>query len=88
MHLCKLWVELHEDSLMKIFMVSLEGYARSWYDRLPSETLYYLKYFHVVFHEHFKVQYPSLLLVQDCCMHVKGSIENLENMYDDDEFMD
>ena len=36
----------------------------------------------------FKDQYPSLLIVQDCCMHVKGFIEDLENMYGDDEFMD
>ena len=30
-HIHKLGVELHEDSLMKMFMVSLEGNARSWY---------------------------------------------------------
>ena len=34
-HIHKLGVELHEDSLMKMFMVSLEGNARSWYDGLP-----------------------------------------------------
>ena len=69
-------------------MISLEGNARSWYEGLPTESLYSLKYFHSVFHEHFKDQYPSLLLVQDCCMHVKGFIEDLENLYGDDEFMD
>ena len=88
MHIHKLGVKLHDDSLMKIFMVSLEGAARSWYERLPSEILCSLTNFHIVFHEHFKGQYPSLLLVQDYCMHVKGVIENLENMYGDDEFMD
>ena len=79
---------MHEDSLMNMFMVSLEGNARSWYEGLPSESLYSLKDFHTVFYEHFKEQYPSLLLVQDCCMHVKGFIENLENLYGNDEFMD
>ena len=44
--------------------------------------------FHTVFHEHYKNQYPSLLLVQDCCMHAKGFIEVLENMYSDDELVD
>ena len=44
--------------------------------------------FHMVFHEHFKYQYPSLLLVQDCCMHDKGFIEQLKNMYGEEEFMD
>ena len=31
-HIHKLGVELHEDSLMKMFMVSLEGDVRSWYE--------------------------------------------------------
>ena len=73
---------------MKMFIVSLEGSERSWYEGLPSESLYSLKYFHTVFHEHVKYQYPSLLLVQDCCIHVKGFIHDLENMYGDDQFMD
>ena len=78
---------MHEDYLMKMFMASLEGNARSWYERFPSDSLYSLKYFHTVFHEHFTDQYPSLLLVQDCCMHVKGFIEILENMYGYDQFI-
>ena len=88
MHIHKLAVKLHEDYLMKMFRVSLEGEARSWYEGLPSESLCSLTDFHTVFHEHFKDQYSSLLLVQDCCMHVKGFIEDLENMHSDDEFMD
>ena len=28
------------------------------------------------------------MLVQECCMYVKGFIENLENMYGNDDFMD
>ena len=31
-HIHKLWVGWHEDSLMRIFMISLEGNARSWYE--------------------------------------------------------
>ena len=88
MHINKLGVTLHEDSLMKIFMVSLEGDARSWYEGLPSEILCSLTDFHTVFHGHFKDQYPSLLLVQDCCMHDKGFIEQLKNMYGEEDFMD
>ena len=60
-HIHKLGVELHEYSLMKMFMVSLEGNARSWYEVFPTESLYSLRDFHTVFHEHFKDQYPSLL---------------------------
>ena len=88
MHICKLGVELQEDSLMKIFMSILEVNAHTWYERLPSNSLYSLKYFHIVFYEHFKGQYRTMLLVQDCCMHVKGFIENLENMSGSDKFMD
>ena len=34
MHLHRLRIELLEDSLMKMFMASLEGNARSWYEKL------------------------------------------------------
>ena len=69
-------------------MASLEGKEWSWYERLPSKSLYSLADFHSIFYEHFKYQYPSLLLVRDCCMHVKSFIENLEILYGDDDFMD
>ena len=88
MHIYKLGFKLHEDSLMKIFMANLEGDARSWYEGLPLEILCSLTNSHTVFNEHFKDQYPSLLLIQYCCMHVKGFIEYLENMYGNYEFMD
>ena len=73
---------------MKMFMVSLQGNERSWYERFPFGSLYSLKYFHKVFHEYFKYQYRSLLMVQDCCMHDKGFIEQLKNMYGEEEFLD
>ena len=69
---------------MKMFMVSLEGNARSWYAGFPTEISYSLREFHTVFHDHFKDQYPSLLLIQDCYTHDKGFIENLKDIYGDD----
>ena len=87
-HIHKLGVELHEDSLMKMFMVSLEGNARSWYEGFAAQILSSLKAFHTVFNERFKYQYPSLLLIQDCCMHDKEFIENLKDIYGDDQYMD
>ena len=86
-HIHKLGVELHESSLMKMFMVNLEGNARSWYEGLLAESLYSLRDFHTVFHEHFKYQYPSLLLIQYCCTHDKGFFENLKYIYGDDQYM-
>ena len=62
-HIHNMGVGWHEDSLMRIFMISLEGDARSWYEMLPTWILSSLKYFHTTFHEHFKYQYPSLLLL-------------------------
>jgi len=88
MHIRKLKVELHEDCLMKMFMATLEGKERSWYEKLPPTSIYSLKDFHIVFFEHFKESYPSLLLVQNCCDHFKNFIQNLENVYEDDVFMD
>ena len=52
MHIHKLGVKLHADSLMKMFMATLEGHARSWYEGLPLESLFSLTDFHIVFHEH------------------------------------
>ena len=73
---------------MKIFKISLEGNARSWYERLLAESLSSLKYFHTTFHEHFKDQYPSLLLVQYFCTHGKEFIESWKDIYGDDQYMD
>ena len=83
-HIYKLRVGWHEDSLMKMFMISLEGNERSWYEGFPLGCLYSLRYFHTTFHEHFKDQYPSLLLIQDYCTHDKEFIENLKDIYGDD----
>ena len=62
-HIHKLGMGWHVDSLMKLFMFSLEGYARSWYEGLPPGSLSSLKGFHTIFHEHFERNYPSLLLL-------------------------
>ena len=60
-HIHNLGVGCHEYSLMKLFMFSLEGYARSWYEGLPVGSLSSLKYFHTIFHENFE----GIILI--CC---------------------
>ena len=82
MHIHKLGVKLHEYSLMKMFMTSLEGNARSWYEGLSAGSLYSLRDFHTVFHEHFKDQYPSFLLFLEV---MKDSINSLEVGYKQDD---
>jgi hypothetical protein len=88
MHIHRLRIELLEDCLMKMFMASLEGKSRSWYEKLSLGSLYSLKDFHLVFFERYKVSYPYLLLVEDCCKYVESFILNMENLYGDEEFMD
>ena len=73
MHIHRLSVQFHEYCLMKIFMETLEAKARVWYDRLPPTSLYSLKDFYLVFHEHYKESYPSIVLVENFC----GSFDNL-----------
>jgi hypothetical protein len=88
MHVRKLRVQFHEDCLMKMFMATLEGKEKQWYENLPSASLYSLKDFHTTFFEKYKESYSSLLLVKHCCEHFENFIEHLENAYEDDEFMD
>jgi len=87
-HVHKLKINFPEDCLMKMFMATLEDEARSWYESLPSASIYCLKDFHTMFFEKYKESYPSLNLVQNCCSHVHSFIENLENFHGDNELMD
>ena len=77
MHVRKLKVEWHEDCLMKMFMASLEGKARSWYEKLPVASIWSSKDFHAVFRQHFEESCPLLSLVEDCCECFDGFIQNL-----------
>lgn len=84
MHSHRLKVEWHEDCLMKMFMATLEGKARSWYEQLPTASFCFLNHFHTVFFENFKESNPSLLLVQNCCGHFESFIEKLEILLDEE----
>ena len=48
-HICKLKVDFPEDCLMKIFMATLEGEARSWFESFLPTCIYYSKDFHTMF---------------------------------------
>jgi hypothetical protein len=52
---------------MKMFTISLDGDARKWYKSLPIDSIFSLKYFHVVFHSYCKIIYPIELLLKNCC---------------------
>jgi hypothetical protein len=71
-----------------MFMASLEGKSWSWYEGLPPASIHSLRVFHSTFFEEYKESHPSLLLVKDCCHHFGNFIQELENAYGDEEFMD
>ena len=48
-HVWRFKVEWHEDYLMKIFMATLEGKARVWYEWLEPWSLFSLRDMHQVF---------------------------------------
>ena len=54
MHIHRLVVEIHEDLLMKIFMVTLGEKARFWYEKFPSASLCSLKDLYVAFCKTYK----------------------------------
>ena len=55
----------HEDVLMKMFMYSLEGFARQWYRILPTASISTLKDFHDAFYSYCKRIYPAKCLSED-----------------------
>jgi hypothetical protein len=87
MHLCKLGVEFHEDCLMKMFMATLEGKERLWYEGLKPGNLYYLRDFHITFFKHYGESNPSLLVFEGCCEFCEHFIKYLENVFGDEECM-
>ena len=72
---------------MKMFMATLEEKARYWYEGFPSTSVYSLKDFHSTFFEKYRESHPSLSLVENCCEHFEGFIQNMENTYREEEFM-
>ena len=54
MHACRLEVQFHEDSLIKMFMATLEDNARSWYEGLQLGSFCSLKGFYSVFCGNYK----------------------------------
>ena len=82
-HTWRLKVEWHEHYLMKMFMVTLEGKAREWYEGLDPGTLFSLKDFHKVFYENYKENCLSLSLVENFCDQSEDLIQYLVKIDED-----
>jgi len=87
MHICKPGVEFHEDCLMKMFMATLEGKARLWYEGLKPGNLYSLKDLNITLFKHFGESNPSPLVFEDCCEFCEHFIKYLKNVFGDEECM-
>ena len=83
-HVWKVKIEWHEECLMKMFMLTLEGNTRDWYEWLEPKSLFSLKDMHQVFYENYKGNSPSLSW--DCCEQSQNIIQYLldidENLVD------
>jgi hypothetical protein len=76
----------HEDVLMKMFMLSLERDTRQWYRSLLVACIASLKYFHIMFHSHYKRRYPiDLPLGSYCNESFKSVSEDIEDSSCDNE---
>ena len=69
-------------------MATLKENARSWYESLPSSSLYFLKDFHSVLFQHYQISNSSLSMIDSCCEISENFIEFLENLYGDEECLD
>ena len=88
MHIHRLGVGFHEDCLMKMFMDTLEGKARSWYEGLKPGSLFSLKYFHTTFFEFNGNSHHSLLLFKYFCESCEDFIQYLEEGFGYKECLD
>lgn len=61
-------------------LATLEVKAREWYEALKLASLFSLKDFHKVFYVHYKEDFPSLSLVENCCDQAEDIIHNLKNI--------
>ena len=82
-HIWRLKVEWHEDCLMEMFMATLEGKAREWYEWLEPGILFSLKDFHKVFYKQYIGYCPSLSLAENCCDQSEDLIQHLVNIDED-----
>lgn len=87
----RLKVEWHEDCLMKIFMLTLEGKARDCYECLRSSSLFSLRDLEYVFYENYKENTTSLSLgaiyydpSQNITQHIVDNEEALKEMHHED----
>ena len=76
---------------MKIFMLTLEGKSREWYEGLKPGSLFSLKDIHKEFCEHYKKKFPYLSLAENCCdqyqdiiQYLIDSDEDLGNLHPED----
>jgi hypothetical protein len=74
---------------MNIFMLSIEGDAREWYQPLPLASIPSLEQFHVAFNMHGQKFYSSELICHSCCEEYKYCVQDIADSYkgcEDEEY--
>ena len=72
---------------MKMFMKTLEEESRSWYEGLPSASLFSLEDFYSIFCVNYKESYPSLVLVENLCGNFHNLIQHMGIDINDEDLM-
>lgn len=72
---------------MKMFVFSLEGDAREWYQSLVPSSISSLKEFHRVFHHRCERYYAREILLEGCCEEFHSDIQSLYSSSSEDEIL-
>jgi hypothetical protein len=82
----------HEDIHMKLFMYSLQGDVRIWYQSLETSSISSLKEFHAAFNIHCQKFYSSELICHSCCEEYKDCVQDIidshEGCEDEEDALD
>jgi hypothetical protein len=82
------WEIHHEDVLMKMFLLSLDGDACESYRSFPPASISSLEQFHVAFNKHCQRYYSSELIFHNCCEECEGHDQDMvvsNEFYEDED---
>jgi len=78
-HQCIDWLNIcHDDALMKMFIYSLNGDARIWYQSLSISNISSMQKFHATFHKYCKRYYSYDIILEGCCEKFKYDIHQIK----------
>jgi len=67
---------------MNLFMFSLNGYDRDWYQYLECSSVSSLEEFHAGFNNHFQKFYSTDFIYHSCCEEYKDCVQEIVISYE------